>query len=102
MGAADEPHQVEITCLVLDQQSEPVARQEFSGSRNAALLLAPDAEVAADDRLYAGLCRILRELQRAEEIVAIGHRYSRHRLLLGKRHDLVDLVRAFGKRVGGA
>ena len=38
----------------------------------------------------------------AEQIVAVGDGDRRHGVLLGERHDLVDLVRAFGERIRGA
>ena len=55
MGAAHQPHQVEVACLVLDQEGEPVGRRRLAHRRDAALLLTADAEIAADDRLNAGL-----------------------------------------------
>jgi hypothetical protein len=101
MHAADQPHQVLVAVLVLSQQSQPIDRQQLAGGCNAALLLAPDGEVDADDRLDAGLGRVLREFERAEQVVAVGDGDRRHPRLLGQRDDLVDLVRAFGERIGG-
>jgi hypothetical protein len=43
----------------------------------------------------------LREFQGAKQVVAVGDGDSRHRLLLGQGHDLLDLVRALGERIGG-
>ncbi len=101
MGPAHQPHQVDVALLALDQQGQPIDSRQLVRRGNAALLLAPDAEIAADDRLYAGLRGVLREFQRAEEVVAIGDGNRRHRLALGERDDLVDLVRPLGERVGG-
>ena len=101
MGTAHQPHQVDVAFLALDQQGQPVDRRQLAPSRDAALLLAPQAEIATDDRLHAALGGILGKFQRAEEVVAVGDGDRRHRLALGERDDLVDLVRPLGERVGG-
>ena len=91
MGAAHQPHQVEIALLALDQQGQPVGRRQLARRGDAALLLAPDGELAADDRLDAGLGGVLREFQRAEQVAAVGDGDRRHGVVLGERHDLVTL-----------
>ena len=101
VSAAHQPHQVEIALLVLDQESQPVDREQLARGRDAALFLAANTEVAPDDRLNARFGGILREFEGAEEIVAVRNRDSRHGLRLGERHDGVDLVRTFGERIGG-
>src|SRR5207253_8156742 len=80
----------------------PVGRQELARRGDAALLLTADADIAADNGLDAGLGGVLREFQGAEEIVAVGYGDRGHRLVLGERHDLVELVRSFGERIGRA
>ena len=59
MRPAHQPHQVAIARLALDQQRQPVGRGQLAGRGDAALLFPADAEVAADDRLDAGLGGIL-------------------------------------------
>ena len=91
MGAAHQPHQVEVARLVLHQQGQPVGRRGLARRCDAALFLAADAEIAADDRLNTGLGRILGELQGAEKVVAVGDGDRRHGVRLGERHDLSTL-----------
>jgi len=64
-------------------------------------ILAPNAEDAADDRLYARFLAGQRELHRAKEIAGIGHRHRRHAVGKAKLHQLLGLQCPFRKRIGG-
>jgi hypothetical protein len=99
--AAHQPHEVPVAGLVLDQERQPVCRQHLAWREVARTILAADSELAARDRLDAALGRVLGELQRAEQVVAVGDRDRRHRVLLGERDDPVDLVRPLRERIGG-
>ena len=99
---ADEPHQIEIALLVLHQQGQPIDGRQLAGRCNAALVLAANGDVAADDRLDAGAGGILGKLQRTKQVSVIGHGDGRHCRFLGEGNDLVDLVRSFRERIGGS
>ncbi len=68
----------------------------------AALLLEArargDVDLAAEDRLHAGVARLLVELDGAEEIAVIGHRDRRHAERLGAREERLVLDRTVEER----
>ena len=105
IGAARQLQQVAIAGLALRQQHQLVGRRLVADAaaavEAAALLLAGDAELAADDRLQAGVAGGERELEGAEEIAGVGHGDRRHGLRLAERDQLLQLDRALGERIGG-
>ena len=102
-GAARQLQEVAIAGLVLHQQHQGVRVRlpPVADPAIAVAVLAPDAQLAADDRLHAGLGRGRGEFERAEQIAGVGDGDRRHGLGAAQRHDLVDLERALGQRIGG-
>ncbi len=66
----------------------------------AAVGLKADRQLAADDRLDAGLDRLFGEFQRTEEIRRVGDGERRHGVGGGKGNEGVDRQRAFQQRIG--
>ena len=60
-----------------------------------------DVDLAAEDRLHAGVARLLVELDGAEEVAVVGHRDRRHAERLGAREERLVLDRAVEERVLG-
>ena len=58
-------------------------------------------ELAADDRLHAGVGAGRGEFEGAEQIAAVGDRHRRHLVLLAQADQLLDLDRAGRERIGG-
>ena len=58
------------------------------------------AERAADDGLDLGLGRVFRELERAEQVAAVGEPQGRHPIGLGEADQLLDLQGPLEQRVG--
>ena len=81
-GARQQLAQVQVAGLVLDQQQQP-ARVLVAVER-----LHPD--VGADDRLDALGARGLVELDRAEQVVQVGDRARRLRVVARRGHRIVD------------
>jgi len=100
-SAADQFQQVRVSGFVLHQQHELIGRLPNRTQRDIAVLVrrSRHCELAADDRLYAGLARREREFQRAEQITAIGHRDRRHAMRNAELYQLLDADRTFGQRV---
>jgi hypothetical protein len=91
MGAADQPHQIEVALLVLDQQRQPVGRRQLAGGGDAALLLARMARSQPIERLDAGLGGVLGEFERAEQVIAVGDGDRRHGVLRASATTLSTL-----------
>ncbi len=102
-GAAREMEEIAIARLVLRQQHDRIGRSgRPDPSRESDLAVeAAERQLAADDRLHAGVARRLRELQSAEQVAGIGHRHGRHGMGFGERRQLFHLDRARGQRIGG-
>ena len=116
IGAADQFQEVAVPGLALHQQDQLVrgrrtataARRERPASAVAVagcgalrMVRAADVELATDDRLHALRRRHRGELQRAEQIAAVGDRHRRHLEAPAKRHQRVQMQRPLGQRVGG-
>ena len=103
IGAADEAHEVAVAGLVGGDQHQ---RKEFRtlpflvAAVGVLVLVAEgDVDLAADQRLDTFLDRLLRELQRAEEVVGVGDGDRRRGILNGVIDDLRQRQRAFEQRV---
>src|SRR5262249_7145696 len=98
----DQLDEVLVARAIADQHGEMV------GALVAPVLRAPllaaarrDVELAADDRLDAGLHRRVVEIDRAEEIAVIGQRDRRELELLGLGDELLELGGAVEQAVLG-
>ena len=98
-----EPHQVAIARLVLGDEHDRRARRARVGAptqrrRRVAKI---ERDLRADDRLDAGLRQLFGKFQRAEQVVGVGDRQSRHLVGLGEPGERLDRQRAFAQRIGG-
>ncbi len=104
IGAADETHEIAVAGLVGGDkhQWEQFGTLPFLIAAVGILVLVVegDVDLAADQRLDAVLDRVLRELESAKEVVGIGDRNRRHRILHRMRDDLLHRQRAFEQRIG--
>ena len=101
--AGGEPHQREVAALVLGEQHDRRALEALVGEprRAAARRVGEiDRDLRADDRLYPRFGELLRELERAEQIVRIGDRQSRHRVRLGELGERLDAQRPLAQGIG--
>ena len=65
------------------------------------IVLARQRNLAADDRLHAGLGAGGSEFERAEQIAGIGDRNGRHRLGAAEAGQFLDFYRTRRQRIGG-
>ena len=110
-GTAHQLHQIAVALLALDQDHQDVRREPRAVARVRALSRGPvlqtrvrvaaDGELAADDRLHAGLRAGQRKLHGAEQVGGVGDGHGRHGVGPAQRHQLVDLDGALGQRIGG-
>ena len=107
-GLRHQRHEVAVPLLVLHQQDEEIAFCPASCTGTYAAVRAGRGirlhrrhrELAADDRLYPLRGGGHRELQRAEQVVGIGYRHGGHGPVDAELHEIRDLDRSFGQRVG--
>ena len=97
----DQLHQVAVTGLVLDQERDPVRRRAGGRAAEGLVVLPGEADPAADDRLHPRLDGRERELERAEQVAAVGDRHRRHGVALAQRDQIGNLDRALEQRIGG-
>ena len=97
--AADEPHQGQIAALVAGDQHQRRAG-EARRARTGRGVAEIDRELRADQRLHAGLFRLLGKLQRAEQVVGVGERDGRRLVRLGALDEGLDGNRALAQRIG--
>ena len=88
----DEAHQIAVAGLVLRQEHDRRARivpldAAQKGGRRVAEI---DRRLRADDRLHAALGELLREFERAEQVVGVGDRERRHGVGLGELGQRLD------------
>ncbi len=95
-GRRNKAQQILVTLRVLHQDHDGIGFQRAL----AFLLVAPDRELRADDRLHPAASRHFREFQRAEQVAAVGHRDRRHAPCRSQVDQRLDVDRAFGKRIG--
>jgi hypothetical protein len=94
-----ERHQVPVAGLALRQQHHRARRGcPIAGSDGSRV---GEVELAADDRLDAGLGGGLGEFERGEEVAAVGHRDRRHAMLAAEARQLLDADGALEEGVGG-
>ncbi len=105
IGPADQPDQIAVAVLVRGDQHD---WKEFGSlpllvAAIGIIVLVPEGnvELAADNRLDALLDRLLCEFQCAEEVVRVGYRDGRGRILDRMIDDLREGQRAFEQRIGG-
>ena len=99
VGAAQQLHQVAIAGLVLHQNRQP-GRQR-GPTVAARLLVAGDRQQAADDRLHAGLCGALAELERGKQVGPVGDGHRGHALARDPRDQLGQTHGAVEQRIAG-
>ena len=97
-----EAHQIAVAGLVLRQQHDRRARvvpldPAQKGGRRVAEI---DRRLRADDRLHPAFGELLREFERAEQVVGVGDRESRHGVGLGELGQRLDGERALAQRIG--
>ncbi len=102
-GLRGEPHQVAIARLVLGEQHERRARRARieASARRGRRVAEIHGDLRADDRLDAGLRQLFGEFQRAEQVVGVGDRQSRHLIGFGELGQRLDGQRALAQRIGG-
>ena len=99
VGQADQLQQVAVAGLVLRQQHDLVRRRLVAVVRRRLVAAQPD--LAADDRLQAGIGGGQREFEGAEEVAAVGDGHGRHGPALTGGDQILELDRPFGERIGG-
>ena len=88
----DETHQIAVAGLVLRQENDrrarivPLDATPERGGRVAEI----DRHLRADDRLHAAFGELLREFERAEQVVGVGDRQRRHGVGLGELGQRLD------------
>ena len=98
----DQAHQVAVAGLVLRQEHDrgprvvPLDGAQEGGGGVAEI----DRRLRADDRLHARLGELLREFERAEQVVGVGDRHRRHRVGLGELGQRLDRQRPLAQRIG--
>ena len=98
----DEAHQIAVAGLVLRQEHDrraraiPLDATPKGGGRVGEI----DRRLRADDRLHAGFRELLREFERAEQVVGVGDRQRRHGVGLGELGERLDRERPLAQRIG--
>src|SRR5690606_30580015 len=104
IGAAYEPHEAPISGFRCGDQYQRVVLFGMLAPARASRLrkniVERDSELAADDGLYALLGRLLRKLQRAEEIVRVGDGDGRRLIVQRMVDNLAEGQRAFQQGIG--
>ena len=100
--ARHEPHEMAVAGLGLGQQHDRRAGnaqlcEARGGGRRVAEI---DRRLRPDDRLHAGLGELLREFERAEQVVGVGDGERRHLVGLGELGERLDGQRALAQREG--
>ena len=96
---AEQLQQVAIAVPVLREHRQPGRRARPAVA--AGRIMAGDRQQAADQRLDAGLGRALAELQRAEQVRAVGDRDRGHALAPAALEQRGQAHRALEQRVAG-
>ncbi len=96
-----DAHQAAVAGLVLGQENDRRARivpldATPEGGRRVGEI---DRHLRADDRLHAALGELLREFERAEQVVGVGDRQRRHGVGLRELGQHFDGQRALAQRI---
>ena len=98
----NKTHQIAVAGLVLRQENDwrarivPLDATPKGGGRVAEI----DRRLRADDRLHAAVGELLRKFERAEQVVGVGDRQSRHGVGLGELGQRLDGQRPLAQRIG--
>ncbi len=103
VAGAGETHQVPVADLAHGEEHElsPALAMRRRPARRCLMVAEIDVELQPDDGLYALLRRLLREFERAEEIVRVGERQRRHAVGFRELGEHADRQRPLEQREGG-
>ncbi len=105
ISVAEQAREIAVAGFGLHQHDHLVRRRGARIGAEAGLqiaaVLAPDRQLAADDRLHAGIGQGHGEFVGAEQVAAVGHGRGRHGVFAAQLGELADLQRPFEQRIGG-
>ena len=91
-GLRGDLHQVAVAFFVLSQHQQVVVGVALG--RGAMVVLLADVELAADDRLHAGVFGRIDELDCAKDVAVIGHGHGGHAEFLDALDEFLDIAGA--------